>query len=120
MGFTQPPAEESTNALYMPISGQYEPSPPEEKYAPLPEDRDKAIVFYGPTCQFSYPFALKVKKLIKEVAPDLPVEMINEWESPEEVIKRKNQWLVVNAKPIYTFFMAEEQFKNEVKQALEN
>jgi len=119
MGFTQPPVKEQSNALYMPISGQYKASPPEEEYVPLPEDKGKAVIFYSPTCQFSYPFALRVKELINEVAPSLPVEMINEWKRPEEAKRRKNQWLVVNAKPIYTFFMAEEQFKKEVKQALE-
>jgi GNAT superfamily N-acetyltransferase len=120
MGFAQPPGEGDLNALYMPISGEYEKSQSQrEEYVPLPEDRNKAVVFYSPICQFSYPFALRVKELVREVAPGLPVEMINEWERPEEAIKRKNHWLIVNATPIHTFFMAEEQFKREVKQALE-
>jgi len=120
LGFLQPPTSENSNALYKPVSGEYKPCPPKEGYVPLPEDRNKAVVFYSPICQFSYPFAVEIKELIREVAPELPIEIINEWEHPEEAIKRKNHRLVVNAKPIYTFFKAEEQFKNEVKQALES
>jgi GNAT superfamily N-acetyltransferase len=120
MGFIQPPGKEPSNALYLSISGEYEKGPKQEKYEPLPEDKNKAIIFYSPICQFSYPFAVRMRELIQEVAPNLPIKMINEWKNPEEVIKRKSHGLIVNATPIYTFFMAEEQFKNEVKQALKN
>ncbi|MEM2970579.1 MAG: hypothetical protein QXR63_06565 [Candidatus Bathyarchaeia archaeon] len=48
--------------------------------------------------------------------PNIKIEMINEWEKPEESIKR-NWWLIVNAKPIQTFFMDTENFKKEVKEA---
>jgi hypothetical protein len=44
--------------------------------------------------------------------------MINEWEKPEKYIKRKNWWLIVNAKPIQTFFMDTENFKREIKEAV--
>jgi len=44
--------------------------------------------------------------------------MINEWEKPEESRKRKNWWLIVNAKPIQTFFMKTTKFKEEIKQAV--
>ena len=44
--------------------------------------------------------------------------MINEWEKPEETIKRKNWWLIVNAKPRQTFFMETEKFKEEIRQAV--
>jgi hypothetical protein len=52
------------------------------------------------------------------VAPKIKIELINEWEKPEESIKRKNWWLIVNAKPIHTFFMDTDKFKEEIKQAL--
>jgi len=106
------------NMLYLPIEGEYELTPSVGNYEPLPEDKDKAIIFYGPSCQFSYPFAKKIEGLIQEVAPHIKIEMINEWEEPQESIKRKNWWLIVNAKPIQTFFMETERFKEEIRQAV--
>lgn len=106
------------NLFYFPLEGNYEPTKPIGTYEPLAEDRNKAVVFYGPTCQFGYPFAKKIESLIKEVAPSIEIEMINEWEKPEESIKRKNWWLIVNAKPIQTFFMNTTKFKEEIEQAV--
>jgi GNAT superfamily N-acetyltransferase len=106
------------NMLYLPVEGSYESIPPVGDYESLPEDRNKAIIFYGPTCQFGYPFAKKIEELILQVVPSIKIEMINEWEKPEESIKRKNWWLIVNAKPIRTFFMETEKFKKEIKQAV--
>jgi GNAT superfamily N-acetyltransferase len=114
-GFLSAP---SGDQLYLPIEGNYEPTPSAGEYEPLPEDRNKAIVFYGPVCQYSFQFAKRTEAIIKEVAPNLEVELINEWEEPEESIKRKNSWLTVNAKPIHTFFMETENFKQEIKQAM--
>jgi len=104
--------------FYLRIEGDYEPTPSVGNYEPLPEDKDKAIIFYGSSCQFSYQFAKKIEELIREVTPNIKIEIINEWEKPEESIKRKNWWLIVNAKPIQTFFMETEKFKNEIKQAV--
>jgi hypothetical protein len=90
------------NVLYLPIEGKYE-TVPETAYTPLEEDKGKAIIFYGQKCQFSYPFAKRIEKTVKETLPYIKIELINEWENPEEFIKRGNWWLVVNAKPIQTF-----------------
>jgi predicted GNAT family acetyltransferase len=106
------------NLFYFPIEGNYEPAPHLGSYEPLPEDMGKAVIFYGPTCQFGYPFAKKIEEIIREVAPNFKVEMINDWEKPEESIKRRNWWLIVNARPIYTFFMETEKFKDEIKRAI--
>ncbi len=103
--------------LHLPIEGCYEPATQIGKYEPLLEDRGKAIIFYGPICQFSYQFAKRIEEIIKEVVPNIKIEMINEWEKPEESMKRKNWWLIVNAKPIQTFFMDTAKFKEEIKQA---
>jgi GNAT superfamily N-acetyltransferase len=102
--------------LYLPMEGMYEPNPKVE-YEPLKEDANKTIIFYGPICQFSYPFAKRIEQIIREVLPDIKIELISEWEKPEESIKRKNWWLIVNAKPIQTFFMDTENFKKEIKEA---
>jgi len=114
-GFLQTP---EGDLLYLLIEGGYEPAPPVGGYEPLPEDRNRAVIFYGPVCQFGYPFAKRIEELIEEVAPRIKIEMINEWEKPEESMKRKNWWLIVNAKPIQTFFMETEKFKEEIRQAV--
>ncbi|MEM3579777.1 MAG: hypothetical protein QXQ64_00750 [Candidatus Bathyarchaeia archaeon] len=101
--------------MYLPIEGEYEPVP-KAKYEPL-EDTSKAIIFYDQKCQFSYPFAKKIEAMIREILPNIRIEMINEWEKPEESIKRGNWWLIVNAKPIHTFFIDTEMFKAEIRQA---
>jgi GNAT superfamily N-acetyltransferase len=106
------------NLLYLPMEGDYKSSPPAGEYKSLPEDRKKALIFYSPTCQFGYQFAKRIEETIKEVAPKMKIEMINEWEKPEESLKRKNLGLIVNAKPIRTFFMETENFKEEIKQAV--
>ncbi|MEM2147585.1 MAG: GNAT family N-acetyltransferase [Candidatus Bathyarchaeia archaeon] len=104
--------------MYLPIEGGYEPVP-EAHYEPLEEDKGKAIIFYGSKCQFSYPFAKRIEAMVRDTAPSLQIEVTNEWEKPEESIKRRNWWLVVNAKPIHTFFMDAENFKKEIMQAID-
>jgi len=89
-----------------------------KEYEPLPEDRGRAVILHSPVCQFSYPFAKKMEEQIREVAPNIPIDLINEWEKPEEAIKRRNNVLIVNAKPIRTFFMDSMRFKEEVRIAL--
>jgi len=115
-GFLSTPENEM---LCLPIEGVCQPREQAEAYEPLEEDRGKAVVFYGPKCQFSYQFAKTVERIIKEVAPGIPIELINEWQRPQESIRRKNQWLVVNAKPIRTFFLDTDKFKEEIRQALD-
>jgi GNAT superfamily N-acetyltransferase len=114
-GFTQTSED---NLFCYPVEGAYEPAKPVGSYEPLPEDKNKAIIFTGPICQFGYPFAKKIEELIREVSPNIKIEIINDWEKPEESIKRRNWWLIVNAKPIQTFFMETEKFKQEIRQAV--
>jgi hypothetical protein len=114
-GFLPTPEE---GVMYLPIESTYEPRKRIGEYAPLPEDRNKAVLFYSPICQFSYQFAKNAEKLIKEVAPDISVELIDEWEKPEEASKRKNCAVIVNATAIRTFFMDTERFKEETRRAI--
>ncbi|MFQ6068705.1 MAG: hypothetical protein ACE5KD_04085 [Candidatus Bathyarchaeia archaeon] len=79
-GFTPIPEGEE-NLLYLPIHGSYEPVAPVGEYEPLEEDKGKAIVFYSPVCQFSYQFAKTIENTIMEVAPNMKIEIINEWKS---------------------------------------
>ncbi len=114
-GFMQAPEE---GVLYLPIEGEYMSALSVGEYEPLQEDLGRAVVFYSPVCQFSYQFAMKTAELIKEVAPAISVELINQWERPEESIKRKNCDPIVNARHMTTFFMDTERFKEEVKRVI--
>jgi GNAT superfamily N-acetyltransferase len=114
-GFLPTPAG---NQLYLPIESGYEQTPSAGEYEPFVEDRDRALIFYGSSCQFSYPFAKKIEALIRETIPSLEPILINEWEQPEEALRRKNSMVIVNAKAIQTFFMETEKFKEEIRQAV--
>ena len=116
-GFKAAPEGKGT-LQYLQLEGSYTSAVSVEEYEPLEKDKGKAIVFFSPVCQFSYQFAKAIESTIREVAPKIKVGMINEWEKPQESIKRKNQWLIVNAKPIKTFFMEKEKLKEEIRQAI--
>jgi GNAT superfamily N-acetyltransferase len=116
-GFKPSPTE--SGIMYLPISEPYQPGPTQGEYEPLPEDKGRAIVFYNPTCEFSYPFALRIAESIEEITLGIAIELVNEWENPEESLKRKGCTIIVNASPIKTFFMEKEKFQREVREALE-
>lgn len=109
---------DNTDLMWLPLEGNYEPAEPAKEYEPLSEDVNKAVIFHGPVCQFSFQFAKKTEEIIRETVPDIEIRMINEWENPEEALKRGNSRLVVNAKPIQTFFMDSAKFKQEIRQAV--
>jgi GNAT superfamily N-acetyltransferase len=105
--------------LYYPIKKEYVYYPKEKKFIPQKEDRGKTIIFYDPSCPFSIYFSEKIKESIREVAPDIPIRMVNKFEDSEEVKKREQvPFCAVNGKPIETFFMDKENFQKEVKRAL--
>jgi len=105
--------------LYYPLKKGYVYRPKERKFIPQEEDREKALIFYDPSCPFCIYFSENIKKSIREVAPDIPIRMINKFEESEEV-RRRGQVpsCAVNGKPIETFFMDKENFQKEVKRAL--
>jgi GNAT superfamily N-acetyltransferase len=105
------------NDLYFPILGEYEPKQRVE-YTPLEEDLNRAVIIFGTACQFGHVFATRAFELIKEVAPDLPIALINKDEQPEESKKRAGEWLIVNARPIRAWVGDTETFKNEVMKAI--
>ena len=88
------------------------------EYRPLSEDKGRVVIFYDPICEFSYPFAVKVKEFLLEIDPGLQVDLIDQWRQPEESIKRGNRLLIVNAKLITSFWTQREAFRREVEQAL--
>lgn len=118
MGFKKV-KEDDPFLLYYPIKKGYVYHPKGKKFIPQKEDRGKAVIFYDPSCPFSTYFSEKIKEFVREVAPDIPIRMVNRFEEMEEVKKRGQvPACAVNGKPIQTFFMDEENFQKEVKTAL--
>ena len=120
MGFKKA-KEDDPFLLYYPIKKGYVYRPKDKKFIPQKEDRGKAIIFYDPSCPFSIYFSEKIKESVREVAPDIPIRMVNKFEEIEEVKKRGQvPACAVNGKPIKTFFADKENFQKEVKGAIES
>lgn len=109
--------KQAQQEMFLDVSAPYKPRETPE-YQPLVEDRGRAVMLYNPMCEWSYPFAVRVREFLKEIDASLPVELIDEWRNPEESTKRGNQQLVVNATPIMGFWTQREAFRREVEQAL--
>ena len=118
MGFRKV-KEDDPFLLYYPLKKGYVYQPKEKEYIPLKDDKRKALIFYDPSCPFEINFAYAVERLIREVAPNIPIRRINKFEEPGEV-KRRGQvpFCTVNENAIQTFFMDKENFQKEVKHAL--
>jgi len=118
MGFKRV-EEDNPFLLYYPLEEGYVHKVREKTFIPQKEDTGKALIFYDPSCPFCIYFSEKIKEAVREVAPEIPVRMINMFEEPEEVKKRgRVPHCAVNGKPIETFFMDKENFQREVKKAL--
>jgi N-acetylglutamate synthase-like GNAT family acetyltransferase len=118
MGFRRV-KEDDPLLLYYPLKKGYVYQPKGEEYIPQKDDKRKALIFYDPSCPFGINFANAAERLIREVAPDIPIRKINEFKESEEVRKRgKVPVCAVNGKAIQTFFMDKENFQKEVKHAL--
>jgi GNAT superfamily N-acetyltransferase len=111
-GFRRAQAE-----MYMEVNAPYQPREGRD-YNPLPEDRDRALVFYNPICEWSYPFALRMEERLRGIEPNLRIEMIDSWRRPEESLRRGNPWLVVNSTTIKSFVLDGDAFHREVLEAL--
>ena len=103
--------------MYLELHGEYEPRKP-ASYEPLPEDQGRSLVFYDPVCEWGVGFTVGVEGLINEIAPDLPVTRLNSWERPNEYIRRGGKQVIVNAKPIESFWTERAAFRREVEEAL--
>ena len=118
MGFKQV-SEDDPLLLYYPLVPDYRYEPEKKEYIPQKEDMGKALIFYDPSCPFCLYFSQRIKDSITEVAPDIHVEMINQFENHDEVKKReKVSFCIVNQKIIGSFFMDKVNFQKEVLEAL--
>jgi hypothetical protein len=72
------------------------------------------ILYYREEADVTRAFRPKrIEEIIKQLVPNMKIKMTKEWEKPEEAIKRKNWWLIVDAKPIQTFFMDTENSRKK-------
>jgi GNAT superfamily N-acetyltransferase len=93
--------------MYLKIEGKYTPRDIPEYY-PLPEDRGKIILLYNPNCEWGYFFAMNAGGLLQGAYPDVPIEIYNNWERPEEYKKRPHLPLIAgsiiaNAQVVYPY-----------------
>ncbi|MHA2393222.1 MAG: GNAT family N-acetyltransferase [Promethearchaeota archaeon] len=110
---------EGEDELYLLINDEYKPKK-KQKFKPLEEDKNKALLFYNKNCEFSYRFAEKTRKVLNEIDPNLKIEMIDMWKHPKTSVNRGNELVIVNAIPIKSCIGDEDEFKSEVKKALQS
>lgn len=116
--YTRNGFREGDGEMYLEIHGDYTLRE-RTQYNPLPEDAGRALVFYNVNCEYSVGFAENAKKLIQEVKPGYPVEIVNMWTTPRESSRRGNELIIVNQRPIRSHWRTPE-FKLEVQAAIEN
>lgn len=88
-----------------------------ETVMPISEDQGKAFIFYAPTCEYGYVFALKTAETIRSLAPDIEINLVNYWENPAPFLARGKRWLLVNGVPIESSPLDIETFREEVRRA---
>jgi GNAT superfamily N-acetyltransferase len=110
--------EKRGDEMILEIDGWYAPSQ-RLIYIPHIDDRDRAYAIYNPTCEYSYPFATRVRDILRGTYPELPVELINQWEDPSESMRLANHWLVVNGVQIKSSLHDGEALNREISQAVE-
>jgi len=111
-------AEDDSDIVYYPVAGNYAFRETAQPRGTLDQDKGRAVLLYSPTCQFSFEFAKKAEATIRAVDPKLPICVVNEWEHPSEAIQRTGEKIIVNAVPIRSFFLGEDEFKRDVERAL--
>ena len=106
--------------LYYPLEEDFEYRPVAKEYIPQEEDIGRVVLFYDGGCPFSIYFLEKIRGLVKEAVPNVPIRVINQSEEEEEVRKRGVvSFCIANARVIQTSFFDTENFKAEVKRAFE-
>ncbi|NJE25696.1 GNAT family N-acetyltransferase [Thermococcus sp. MV5] len=120
MGFREITKEDlyysfSGRKLKEPYSGFWKDG---EEYKRSNEDIGKVLIFYEPTCPFTYLWAYRAKEIVKEIAPELEIRMLNGWEHPEEFVSRGRNWMLVNGIPIKSLPIDRDRFREEIKNAM--
>ena len=121
MGF-----KKGENEYYFEVTSKYEPRKKSE-YVPVPEDKDKVILFYNPNCEFGLFYVNNVKNILGSNFENLPIKIFNLWEDYEEYLKRPQQTVVaaraiVNQQTVDDFLIWEDVDKwlDEIRDKLEH
>lgn len=115
MGFK--PVDNNPYLVYYPLQQGYVYT--RKEFTPQKEDEGKVLISFDPSCPWCKYFSEKIKEAIREIT-EIPIELINTFEDPQEVKKRGNIPLcVVNKIPIESFIADKERFHSEVRKALE-
>jgi hypothetical protein len=110
--------ERGKDELFYEVKGVYHPVGA-KKYENPDEDKNKALIFYDRNCEYSYQFAMIKNETLMELKSELEIEVIDVWEKPSEFASKGGNYLIVNSVPIRSHIGNKEEFKNEVKEALE-
>ena len=89
-----------------------------EEYERREEDVGRVLLFYEPTCPFTYLWVHRAGEIVREMAPELKIEVMNGWEHPEEFVSRGRNWMLVNGIPIKSLPIERDRFREEIKNAL--
>ena len=100
------------------IAGTYTP-PREISYHRSEGHKGKAFIVFNPTCEYSYPTALRVRDLIVCLYPSMSVALVNQWDEPLKSIRLANHELTVNGFQIYGSLHQREKLINEIRKAVE-
>jgi GNAT superfamily N-acetyltransferase len=120
LGFVRSPeaaCEPWETPMMLVLARKPPPSAP-APYQPLDEDRGRAVVFFDPSCQWSYAFAVKTRDVLGDLAPALPVDVLDRWKAADAFLARRRHWLIVNGKPILSLPMHGDRFADEIRSAL--
>lgn len=110
--------------MFLEVKGKYIPRKLEE-YRPLPEDHGRVILTYNPDCEWGYYLAETARGLLQSRNPTLQVEMLNNWERPEEYKKHPHQPLIAASTisngqlmDSFLFWVDREAYLRNVEEAL--
>ena len=110
---------QSGKPLYLPIEKGYEYFyMPDKKIRGLSSDK-KAITVLDTSCPFCVFTINRYKKIFKEIAPEITIEIVNKFEVSSET-KRMIDFCELNKKKIVTAFAKEEVIKESIKATLGN
>ncbi len=90
------------------------------KNNPRPVKEKGVKIFYEPTCIFTHHFNDKIVEAVRAVDPNVPVEVINMWEKPEDAKSRDliQGCVYINGNPMRHSIFEGEEFKNEARALL--
>lgn len=118
LGFRESPEGRSNELQYV-VKGDL--TRPRQRNPKTVEEKGVKI-FYEPTCIFTHYFNDKAVEAIRDIDPNVPVEIINMWERPRIAKNRglTEGCMYINGKPMKHSFFEGEEFKKEARVLLKS